>query len=247
LQSDGKTLKEISHKLINGVFPFKVEIDDSVSSKMSESYEKTTAGETQTIKAYLAGLAAQKNIILSHTAKGNLLFTKAKTDQKPFFHFDGGMSNIEMDLKFNGQGLHSRITIMKQASKDGGNAGQHEIRNSFVPFVFRPSVKTQNSGDDVDTAEAAQNALGAELKNIVLTIKVNYWEINGELLRPNTTLTVLNKELYIYKKVKWFVESVTFNGDEKQNTALLTCVLPEVYNGQMPEYFFEFDDSERGH
>ncbi|MCK4883267.1 MAG: hypothetical protein KAS30_00210, partial [Candidatus Diapherotrites archaeon] len=74
LQSDGKTLREIAQKLISGVFPFKIEIDPSVASKMDEVYEKTTASETQTVKAYLSGLAAQKNIILSHTEKGNLLF-----------------------------------------------------------------------------------------------------------------------------------------------------------------------------
>lgn len=238
LQSDGKTLLEIAQKLV-GNFPFGIEVDPLVSKRMREVYPTTTASESQSIKDYLSSLAAQKNIILSHTAKGDLLFTQAKTNQKPFFHFEGCMSNVEMNLSFNGQGLHRDITVMKQADKNGGNAGQTTIRNPFVPYVRRPSVKTQNSGNDVNTAEAAQNILGAELKNITLTIKVNYWELNGELLKPNTTLTVKNDELYIFEKVEWFVESVTFTGDEKQNTAVLKCVLPEVYNGKTPKYFFK--------
>lgn len=238
LQSDGQTLREIAQKLI-GFFPFGMKIDPLVASRMNEVYIKTTASESESIKSYLSSLAAQKNIILSHTPEGDLLFTQAKTDQKPFFHFEGGMSNIEMDLSFNGQGMHRDITVMKQADKDGGNAGQTTTRNPFVPFTRRPNVKIQNSGNDIDTVKAAQNALGTELKNIVLTIKTNFWEINGKTLIPNTTLTARSDELFMFGKVKWFVESVTFSGNEKQNTAVMKCVLPEVYNGNIPKYFFK--------
>lgn len=241
LQHDGKTLKEIATTLISK-FPFKVQIDASVSTKMESVYDVTAANENQTIKEYLTSLATQKDVVISHTPSGDLLFTKAKTKQNPFFHFNNNMPNVEMSMKFNGQAMHSHIWVQKQADVDGGNAGEELIRNPFVPYVYRPTVITQSSGTDIDTKEAAKQALSAELKNIVLTIKTSMWEIDGAILKPNTVVAVTNPELYIYKKVNWFVESIQFDGDETETVATLTCVLPEVYNNEYPDYFFKVNE-----
>jgi len=241
LQSDQKTLREIAQRLVSK-FPFGIVVDPSVASLMDQKFDTSTASESQSIKAYLNELASQKNIILTHTADGNLLFTKPKTRRSPIFHFENNQPSIEMSLQFNGQGMHSHIWVQKEADIEGGNAGQELKRNPFVPYVFRPSVKTQSSGDDVNTAEAAQNALQSELKNIVLTIKTNMWEIDGKVIKPNNIITVRNPELYLFETSNWFIESVQLDGDETETVATLTCVLPEVYNGNIPPYIFEVNE-----
>tara|TARA_R110002012_G_scaffold4881_1_gene22306 strand:+ start:3169 stop:4227 length:1059 start_codon:yes stop_codon:yes gene_type:complete len=242
LQADKKNLREISQRLVSK-FPFSIQIDDSVSSKMEEIYDVTTANESDTIKKYLSSLASQKNIILSHTPKGNLLFTKAKANSKPIFFFQPGLESItEMTLKFNGQKMHSDITVQKQAGINGGNSGQSTLKNPFVPYVYRPRVLNQNSGDDNDTSEAAQNVLSSEIKNLVLTIKTSMWELDGKVIKPNQVISVRNPEIYLYKKSNWFIESVLLEGDEKQTTATLTCVVPEVYTGGTPDYVFEINE-----
>lgn len=241
LQSDQKTLSEIA-KYLTSKFPFSVVVDGSVSGLMNQKFDTTTASETQTIKSYLNELASQKNIILTHTADGNLLFTKAKTRRTPIFHFENNQPATEMTLQFNGQGMHSDIWVTKEADIDGGNAGQEKISNPFVPYVYRPLVKTQSSGDDVDTKEAVKNVLQSELKGIKLTIKTNMWEIDGKVIKPNNIITVRNPELYLFEKSNWFIESVQLDGDETQTTATLTCVLPEVYNGSQPPYIFEVNE-----
>jgi prophage tail gpP-like protein len=238
LQSDGLTLREIAQKLI-APFGLQMVIDPLVSSQMDSVFEKTTASESQTIKAYLTELASQKNIIISHDEKGNLLFTKAKADKKPLIHFQTGVIGTSMSLSFNGQAMHSEITVMKQASSDGGNAGESTIINPYVPFVYRPKVIIQSSGDDVDTEQAAKNALAAELKNLQLTIVTDRWEVDGKILKPNNIIEVTDQEVYLYKKTKWFIESITYVGDNQKMTATLTCVPPEVYNGKTPEYIFK--------
>ena len=247
LQADQKNLREIAQRLTSK-FPFSVEIDGSVASKMEQIYDITTAKDTDSIKDYLNTLAAQKDIILTHTNKGNLLFTKAKTRSTPIFHFESGLESVvEMTLKFNGQNMHSDITVQKQAGIDGGNSGQSTIKNPFVPFVYRPKVVTQNSGDDNDTNEAAKNLRSAEMKGIVLTIKTSMWELEGKVIKPNQIITVRNPEIYLYKKSNWFIESVQLEGDEEQTVATLTCVLPETYNGGTPSYIFEIvEEKEHG-
>lgn len=238
LQSDGLTLRQIATKLLN---PFKIGLKTANGVNIDSVFKTTTADETQTIKDYLTELATQKNIIITHDSEGNLLFTQALKKQTPILDFFPGQpGSTDMNLTFNGQAMHSHITVVKQASMDGGNAGQYTIRNPYVPFVYRPKVMNQTSGTDNDTQSAAKNALAAELKNLKLVINTDRWtDANGKIIKPNNIITVLNPEIYLFKKTKWFVESVNFVGDNENLTASITCVLPEVYNGEHPEYLFE--------
>lgn len=243
LQSDGKTLLEIATRLVSP-FPFKVVVDSAVTGKANTVIDKTTASETESIKQYLTKIAAQLNLVLSHTPEGNLLITEAKTKSQPIFHFEDGTEQVtDINLSFSGQGMHSQITVMKQQDEEGGNAGQNTIKNPYVPFVFRPAVKTQSSGTDNETSDAARKALSAELKGIKVTIELSTWYLNGNIVKPNQTVTVLSPENYLFKRTKFFIESVKLKGDEKVRTAVLTCVLPEVYNNGTVKNIFEVPEA----
>lgn len=241
LQSDGLNLRQIAERILR---PFKIamKIDDSVKSLMEVPYEKTTAQATQSVKDYFTELCKQRNIILSHTAGGRLLFTSANTDIEPFAHFDGNIGNTSMVHDFNGQMLHTPITVIKQASTDGGNAGQFTLNNPYIPAsttAFRPKVVVQTSGDDNDTEKACRNILAAELKAITLKISVSSWYINDVFIKPNTTITAQSPEIFLNKKTKWFVESVEYQGNQDSQTCVLSCVLPEVYNQRFPKNIYE--------
>ena len=130
-------------------------VDPSVANKMNQTFKSTTASATQTIKDYLTQLASQKDIIMTHDSHGRLLFTKAKTDVEPIMQIDltkpvpDGMT---YSMEYNGQNMHSHITMQGQSSIDGGNAKEYTIRNPYViGSVYRPKVMTQSSGDDNDT------------------------------------------------------------------------------------------------
>lgn len=237
LQSDGLNLKQIAEKLIQP-FGLKLQIDSSVLSKVTSSFKSSTAKDSQTIKTYLSSLASQKNIIISHNEKGDLLFTSAKTDSTPIAHFEKSFTT-EMDLVYDGQKMHSHITVMKEADSDGGNAGEQTIRNPYViNSVYRPKVISQSSGDDNDTNDAARLALSDELKNIKLKINTDRWIIDGKIVKPNNIISVTNPQVFLFKKSNWFIESVDLTGNEKETTAVLNCVLPEVYNNETPNYLW---------
>lgn len=241
LQSDNLTLREISTKLLRP-FQIRMDVDDSVSALMDQPYEKTTAEPTQSVKDYLCSLASQKNIIVSHTPKGHLHYTKAKADMLPIYKFSNDIPGTTFALSFNGQGMHSEITVIKQADKDGGNAGQSTVFNPYVPkdtTAFRPKVIIQTAGTDNDTLSAAKNALAEELKNIVLTINTDRIVINGKVITPNQVVSVICPECFIYKPTNFFIEAVSLSGDPQKITGVLTCVPVEVYNGQAPKNIFE--------
>jgi prophage tail gpP-like protein len=242
LQSDGLSVASIARRVIAGFNP-KIElvIDPAVSSRANEALSTSTALEQQRIKQYLTEIATQKQIIVSHDEFGNLLLTEA-TKKKPILSFDlsqGSIPGVEFDFDFNGQGMHSHITLMKQASIDGGNAGQNTIRNPYVVgSVTRPVVQNQSSGNDNDTGLAARQALSSELRNIRLTVKLDRWTVDGKIIRPNNLIEIIDHELFFYKKTTWFIESVTLNGNETSETATLNCVLPEVYTYETPVSIF---------
>lgn len=237
LQFDGMSLEQIARKLIK---PFKLDmvIDASVQSRMSKSFKTSTASSSGSIKDYLSDLASQKNIILSHDTLGRLLFTESKTKLKPILDFDltkATPSGMTFELNYNGQGMHSHITVMKQASLDGGNAGEETIRNPYViGSYYRPRVSQQSSGDDNDTTLASKRALSNELRNITLKITTNTMFVNGVLMLPNNVITIYAPSLFIYTKTNFFIESIDFEGDNSKSIATINCVLPEVYNNETP-------------
>lgn len=242
LQADGLSLKQIAQRVLK---PFKIDmiIDDAVASKMSKSFDVSAASDSATVKSYLTDLAKQKDIIIGHDELGRLLFTEAKTTLSPILDFDltkGSIPGIKFRFKFGGQGIHSHITMRKQAGIDGGNAGEQTLRNPYVvgSSAYRPTVKTQSSGDDNDTSLAVRRALANELREIRLTITMDRWIIDGKIIRPNNVITIFAPELYIYKKTTFFIESIDYTGNQKSTTAVLNCVLPEVYTNQVPVSIF---------
>lgn len=237
LQSDGLTLRQIANKLINP-FKLKLNVDPDVSSLVDSTYKTTQAQATQTVKDYLHTLAKQKDVILSHDENGNLLLTKAKVNQDPIFRFDlenGTPDGFSFEMEYDGQGMHRTITAMKDASIDGGNAGQEQVINPYViGSVFRPTVINQTSGDDNDTGSAAKRARANELRGITLGIDINGWTIGNKLITPNNTIEIIAPHLYIYRKENFFIESVNYVGNASELTCRLNCVLPEVYNQAEP-------------
>lgn len=246
LQMDGLTLRQIATRLLR---PFKLtfSVDPAVAKKIDIAYPVTTAKESQTIKQYLTELATQRDIIISHDNQGNVLFTRSTEKKKPLFHVEKGVIVTAMSLIFSGQPLHSQITAMKQVDPDKEeSAGEHTVINPFVPIVFRPKVIVQSSGDDNSTKDVAENALASELRNIKLMLKIDRWDVDGIIIRPNIIISVYAPDLYIYKKTNFFVESVDYIGNSKETTCTLTCVLPCVYDGSKPENIFVYKHENSG-
>lgn len=241
LQFDGLSASQIVSKLLQP-FGIKHSIESSVSSDMNAVIETSTASESETVKGYISKICSQKNVIISHNEKGELVFTRLNYKQKPVLELDTTKGNsypaTNFGLSYDGQNFHSHITVVMQA--DSENAGEYTIRNPYViNSVYRPKTVIQSSGNDNDSSKVARQALAQELKGMKLTIELSTWIVNGKIIRPGALITVLNPEIYLYKKTTWAVESVSLKGNNKSYTATLTCVLLEVYTNKTPEYLFK--------
>lgn len=241
LQMDNLSLAEIAQRLLA---PFKIgiHIDTSVASLMNEKFAETTADNKDTIKHYLTTLATQKGIVMTHNAKGQLVFTKSNPTQNPVHYLDvpkEGIPGVKLSLRFNGQGMNSQITVMKQADADTDNAGESTVNNPYVPFIFRPATVIQSSGTDIDTDLAAKNSLRDQLRNLAVVIEMDRWTINGKIIRPGTVWSVRDPEIYLFKRTNLFIEEVQLEGTQKEQVAKLHCVITSVYDGTDPTYLFK--------
>ena len=183
-------------------------------------------------------LAKAKPVALTTDIAGAENFTASANvstsiNRKSIYHFDGSIPEWKMSMQFDGQKMHAIIQVVGQQS--GSNAQDDTVFNPYAfktsPYgTLRSKLIIQTAGNDNETKLTARRALGEELKNIVLTIEIDRWELNGKLVRPNQLITATNPRLHMDKPTRWFIREVAFTGDTKSRTATLTCVLPECYN-----------------
>ncbi len=152
-------------------------------------------------------------------------------NRKILFDFNNKGQWTKMSLNVDGQKLHRLIQVVGQ-HQDGteDNALDSGIANPYVAQAVNRYVRIiQTSGDSNDTPDTARSILGDELKSIVLTIEIQGWTLGGNLVTPNQLVSVQNDELYLFNKNTWFIQEVALHGDEKEETAVLTCVLPYCF------------------
>ena len=288
IQTSGLSLTEIARELISP-FGVRLIVDDSVADVCSKPIPSINPDSTQTIKSYLSEIASQINVVVSHTADGDLLFTGYKTKQasapylvipnnlpgeknKEFIYNEGqaanrasvftftqGQPGVEYDLIFDGQRMHSDISVVAQQSVQGsdatttpvlinpyvdrsrinylGVAFNNTIGNPENPKLgFRPKVAMLTAGTQADKAQ--RNILSEELKSIPLIIDMQGWELNGKIAKPGDIISITNPELHLYKPASFFILTADYKADERSQTARLYCVLPEVFNNDVPKNIF---------
>lgn len=238
IQFDGLSLFEISQKLCK---PFGISVIlGSNTESANDLFDEITSTNTKSIAQFLSETAAQKNLFLTHSSRGNLFIKSTIKTTRPKATFEYGVPGNSLSMSVSGQGMHNEITVQNQASISGNNASEETVRNPFVS-AFRPTTKSQSSGTDTDTVSAVQNALVNEYKKIRLTIKIDRWTWPGtnEIMKPNNIISVHDHDLFLFRKRNFFVEEVALKEDAKNGqTATLKCVIPEVYNGKKPNNIF---------
>lgn len=243
-QMSGLSLTDIVTRLIKP-YNLKCVVDNSVKSVCDEVIATSEIDQYETIKNYIASIASQKNVVLSHTASGDLLLTRADGNKAPIYNFKNSGTWYKIGLKVDGQALHSIINVKGQvnATTPDVSADAEELNpyldntrfgvghGGFFP-KFRPIVYQQTASTDPNTPPlTARKKLGNELKQAIrLTVEMNGWTLDGKIPRAGDIITVVNPDLFLYQKTKFFIESIDFRGDAKSDTATLYCVLPECFN-----------------
>ncbi|HMI03735.1 MAG TPA: hypothetical protein VK541_14725 [Pedobacter sp.] len=240
LESLNRTLKEIATRLLQ-LFNLKLVISVNVKKECDQIYTKSVATPSGSIKEYLAKLAAQRNVVVSHDPAGNVLFFRPDTKVASKGLYDQH-NTLNMGLDVNGQGMHSDLTSIRQPSKKSdsdfddeneGVTGVDSIKNPLVKR-FRPFVEVLSSGTETDTVKGVKNTLAAELKNIKVGFELSKWDN----INIGDVLEVQNEELFISWPVRMIIVSLSKIEDSQKKSMVVTLVLPETFTGEQPKNIF---------
>lgn len=261
--TNGMSLKEIAEKSV-GSFGLKTLINPDVAQECDISLHAEDTNWTSSVKDIISHLANQRHIIVSHNRYGDVILTRGNTSQKPihYFNFKEGLAPAtSIKLKVDGQAMHGRIDVVRQkmpgiAADLGDSLLNPYVANSGAEkywiyvlidpektrykSTYRPKIirETAENINFKDLRLVARNELAKELRAITLVIEMNGWLLGGKLVTPNMIVTVRDPELYLYRPTNFFVESVQLRSNAEKDTAVLTCVVPEVYNTETPINIF---------
>lgn len=225
LESNNRSLKEIAEKLLDP-FGLSLIIDSSVSNEVNLNYSKSVATATEPIKQYLAKLAAQRNVVLSHNEKGQVVLFRPNVKARPVLSLDT-TNSTRMSLSFDGQKLHSDITVLRQPSPTNVRLTPVDTIKNPYTNSFRPKVRVMSSGTDTDTSRAADNVLAAELKAITVNVVLPRFED----VKPGDIIEVQNREIFLYNKTRFMLSAYTINENESKLTMTLSLTIPEAFTG----------------
>lgn len=226
------SLTDIATRLL-APFGISFTVEKSAQRSMKEIYAKTTAEPTDTVKDFLSKLASQKNIVLGHTAEGNLIFFKPDIHAKAKA-FLTEENTITMSLGVNGQAMHSNISVIRQPSKDNTSLSAVDTITNPMVLSKRSIVKTLSSGTETDTKHAADNVLADELKNISIDVELKKY-IN---VRCGDIVDVHNHEIFLFQRTRLMVSELTISQSKSEQSMSLKLVLPETFTGQTPKNIF---------
>ena len=212
------SLNDILERVL-GFFKIDYVVDEDVMEKMDEVFLKTNCSPDQSIKTYIAGLASERDVIITHDQYGVLHFTKLKPQRA--VHIDENSPFIlEINYRENGQTLHNPVSIIKQVGKL--NIGDITVSNPFCN-AFRPTTKIMKNGFHKDLENAAKNYISSELKSIKIYIKTT------KFFKPGTLIALKSETLGFDKPLELFVENIRWSGSAAKHEFSMSCIPKAVY------------------
>lgn len=233
LEFKGQGLRDIAKKLAS---PFGISVVFEVNQ--GAIFEPRVAIESgKRVLSFLIKLAKQRNLIVSNTLPGELLFQKSVDVGKPVARLQQGESPVLSVIpSFNPQKYYSHITgIEPESIGTSGNA--FTVKNSRLEGVVRPFTFDVPDTIDADVKEAVQAKIGRMFGNIAsYSVSLTTWrDPSGNLWEPNTTVKILAPGAMVYNEYEFIIRSVEFNRNQNTETTLLNLIIPGSFSGEIPE------------
>lgn len=232
LEFNGQGLREISATLASY---FGLTVD--FQTDQGTTFERVALSPGKKILSFLTPLANQRNIIISSTEGGKLLFWKSVETGEPVATLRQGESPLmSVTPFFDPQNYYSHITGI-EPSFVGVPGEQYTVKNTLLEGVVRPFTFEAPDTLESDIKAATESKAGRMFGGMVsYDIMLDTWrDPTGELWAPNTILNLEAPDAMVYSPFDFLVKSVNFERIENSETALLTLVLPGSFSGKIPE------------
>ncbi len=232
LEFNGQGLQDIAQTLAT---PFGINVE--FSADQGAIFDRVAIKPSEKILTFLAKLAKQRNLIISSTPTGALLFLQSIKTGNPVARLSQGSSPlISVRPRFSPQQYFSHITGLEPVII-GLPGQQFTVKNSRLEGIVRPiSFKTPDT-IDADVKQAVEAKMGHMFGNMAMySIEVQTWRDSADnLWEPNTTLTLVAPDAMIYNEFEFEIRSVVYNKLPESKVAVLTLAIPGAFSGKIPE------------
>lgn len=232
LEFDNQGLQEIAAKLIE---PFGLAVE--FQNEQGAVFERVASDPSKKVLTFLIELAKQRNLIISSTPTGVLLFARSTPTGSPVAILEQGSSPVtDISPFFTPQEYYSHITGVEPVIT--GLAGsQFTVKNPRLLGVTRPLVFTVQDTLNADVKSSVDAKASRMFGNAATyVVGVDTWrDPSGALWAPNTTVKLTAPGAMVYSEYEFIIRSVEFNRDRASETALLSLVLPGSFSGEIPE------------
>ena len=191
------------------------------------------------IHSFLAELAKQRNLVMTNSDKGELVFWRSISAGKPVAKFVAGQSPLtSISAEFSPQEYYSEITGFAPAKRRKGGS-RYTYQNPFLPPpAFRPMSCRFDDTEKGDAPEATRAKVGRMFANMA-SFKIEgiptWRDPKGNIWKPNTTVTVLAPDVMIYRETELLIRTVVLKQFANEVSATLELCLPGAFSGEIPE------------
>ena len=201
----------------------------------SEKFGRVEQEITETDAAFLERLALAKGFLLTSRPDGNLLLTRANTQDAPAFRLVyGEYPVLAMGSSFDGTKRYRKW--MGVTDESGVSSISKTLYDKTVTrdrgFTFKADDSEEGNLETAIKWRMAKSI--AESTSIPVT--VSGWRTpDGELWAENMKGIITGAPVYVLRETPVIIESVELTKDGSGDVAQLMVVLPESYTTNMPK------------
>jgi prophage tail gpP-like protein/phage tail protein X len=232
IEFNGQDLRGIA-TAIAGDFGITVEFPDGAGP----AFERVACDPGKKVLAFLVELAQQRNLIVTNSAAGALVFFRPAAVGPPVARLRQGESPVlSVTPSFSPQQYYSHVTGIEPVVV-GSEGSQYTVKNSRLAGVLRPVTFEARDAEGGDVAAAVESKAARMFGSMAAySVGVATWrDALGKLWSPNTTVTLEAPDAMVYSAFSFIIRSVSFDRDGSTETATLDLVIPGSFSGQQPE------------
>lgn len=237
-EARGLSLRQIAERL--GA-PFGISVamtvpDPSAFKKVNTKQRTldTKLESDQKIQDFLGDLARQRGLVISDTARGDLLFQKSVAPGNPVARFEEGTPPLlSVTPTLNPQQYFTEITGFRLAKRgSAGSAYTERSRERLAGGVLRSLSFRIDDVEKADVPAAVRAHIGRMLAEAVsYVIVVPTWrDPHGKLWAPNSTVVLKAPSAFVYRDYEFLIRDVVLHQSRDERTASLGLVMPGVFS-----------------
>jgi len=219
---------------------FNIEVE--LQGDQGPVFNRVAIKPDEDIHSFLVTLAKQRNLVMTNTPDGKLLFWSSNPGggvSLPVVQFVEGVPPLtKVTPTFSPQSYYSQITAIAP-TKVGKPGGRSTYLNPMLhrTHAFRPNSFRCDDTDRAGARQAAKARMGRMFANAVsYTIDdVPTWrDSDRKLWTPNTIMTLLAPSAMVYAESELLIREVALKQTAESETASFELVLPGAFSGEAP-------------